>query len=213
MSSRRSFLSKIGSVFEREGEYAFFGLQCVINIAGEEGLRGGLHAVIESGGSIETPQEKNAYYKRISALLLNDIPFLEYGFWDLITRRGEAEEEFYRWVSEISASMATEEEELGDEIDEMYRMSNDGEYVVVTLLFLLENHPALTAFFDRINSIEEEDYFTKSGFTRLIGALPLINFDYSQGDASFLLPGNDEDGISWQDIRGEGWDYLMPVTV
>ena len=213
MSSRRSFLSKIGSVFEREGEYAFFGLQCVINIAGEEGLRGGLHAVIESGGSIETPQEKNAYYKRISALLLNDIPFLEYGFWDLITRRGEAEEEFYRWVSEISASMATEEEELGDEIDEMYRMSNDGEYVVVTLLFLLENHPALNAFFDRINSIEEEDYFTKSGFTRLIGALPLINFDYSHGDASFLMPGNDEDGISWQDIRGEGWDYLMPVTV
>lgn len=213
MSSRRSFFSKIGSVFEREGEFAFFGLQCVVNVAGEEGLRAGLHNVIESGGSIETPQEKNSYYKRIAALLLHDVPFLEYGYWDLVTKRGEAEAEFHRWVTEIGAAMATEEEELGEEIDEMYRMSNDGEYVVVTLLFLLENHPALSSFFDRVNSVEEPDYFTKTGFTTLINALPLIDFDYSHGDASFLMPGNEEDGISWQDIRGEGWDYLMPVTV
>ena len=210
---RRSFLSKIGSAFERQGEFAFFGLQTVINVFGEEGLRAGLHGVIESGGSIETPAEKNAYYKRIAALLLEDVPFIEYGFWDLLTKKGEAEEEFYRWVTEINASMATEEEELGEEIDEMFRMSSDKSYVVVTLLFLLENHVALNPFFDKINGVEEDEYFTKSGFTELIKALPLINFEFSHGDASFVMPGNDEDGISWEDIKGEGWEYLKPVTL
>ncbi len=210
--NRRGFFSKIGSAFERKGDYVFFGFQAVINVFGEEGLRAGLHGVIESGGAIETPAEKNGYYKSIASLLLEDTPFIEYGFWDLLTKKGEAEEEFYRWVTEINASMATEEEELGESIDEMFRISSDKSYVVVTLLFLLENHPALNSFFEKVNEIEEDDYFTRSGYMNLIQALPLINFEYSHGDASFVMPGNDEDGISWEDIKGEGWEYLMPVT-
>lgn len=211
--SRRSFLSSIGSVFERKGEFVFFGLQGVFNVYGEDELRRKLHEVLESGGSIESPSEKASYYKRISAILLEDVPFLEYGFWDLITKRGEAEGEFNRWVTEIQASMATEEEELGDEYDDMYRLSADKTYVVVTLLFLLENTERLDPFFDRVNEIGEDDYFTKSGFTELFKSLPYIDFDFAHGDASFIMPGNDEDGISWEDIKGEGWEYLMPVTL
>ncbi len=213
MSSRRSFFSSIGSVFERRGDYVFFGLPPVFNVYGEDVLRQKLHDVIESGTSIETPAEKNAYYKRIASILLEDVPFLEYGFWDLITKRGEAESEFNRWVTEIQATMATEEEELGEDIDEMYRLSADKTYVVVTLLFLLENTERLDPFFDRVNEVEEDAYFTKAGFTDLFQSLPYLDFDFAHGDASFIMPGNEQDGISWEDLKGEGWEYLMPVTL
>ena len=209
--NRRGFFSKVGSVFSRQGDLVFFGTQFVINVFGENRLRAALHNVIESGGSLESPDEKRAYYKRIAALLREDIPFLEYGYWDMITKQGEAEAEFDQWVTEASAMMATEEEELGEDIDEMHRLSSDKSYVVVTLLFLLANTESLTPFFELVDSIEEDDYFSKSGFATLAESLSYIDFEYSYADASFILPGSEEDGISWEDIKGEGWEYLKPV--
>lgn len=211
MYNRRGFFSKLSSVFERQGDVVFFGLQCVINVCGEDELRAKLHAVIESGDAIETPLEKNAYYKRIAALLRQDLPFLEYGFWDLIAKAGEAESEFESWVTGVTASMATEDEEMGEAIDEMFRMSSDKSYVVVTLLFLLENTERLTPFFELVRSIDEEDPHTKTAYSTLIDSLAYIDFEYSHADASFVMPGSAEDGLSWEDIKGEGWEYLAPV--
>ncbi|MCE2502785.1 MAG: hypothetical protein J4G05_01815 [Chlorobi bacterium] len=211
MYNRRGFFSKIGSMFERQGDTVFFGVQFAINVYGEDTLREKLHNVIESGSSIETPTEKRSYYKRIAALLREDLPFLEYGYWDFITKKGEADAEFNEWVTSLTAMMATEEEELGDNIDEMHRLSSDKSYVVVTLLFLLENTDVLSPFFEKIEEIEEEDYFSKSGFGDLTDAVPYIDFEYSYADASFIMPGSEEDGVSWEDIRGEGWEYLKPV--
>lgn len=209
--NRRGFLSKVGSVFSRQGDVVFFGTQFVINVFGENRLRAALHNVIESGGSLESPDEKRAYYKRIAALLREDLPFLEYGYWDYISKQGEAEAEFDQWVTSLNAMMSTEEEEVGDEIDEMHRLSSDKSYVVITLLFLLENSDALQAFYEQVDAIEEDDYFSKSGFASLIDSISYIDFEYSYADASFILPGSEEDGISWEDIKGEGWEYLKPV--
>ena len=27
----------------------------------------------------------------------------------------------------------------------------------------------------------------------------------------FIIPGNEEDGLSWEDIHSEGWNYLKPI--
>jgi hypothetical protein len=211
MDNRRGFFSKIGSLFEKEGEAVFFGVQFAINVFGEDSLRSKLHDVIESGGVLETPAEKRSYYKRIAALLRENIPFLEYGYWELNDKQDEAEREFNSWITEITASMATEKEEMGDDIDEMFRMSSDKSYVVVTLLFLLENSDRLSSFFERVDNIDQEEYFTNTGFSSLVDAIAYVDFEYSYGDASFIMPGNDEDGLAFEDIRGEGWDYLRPV--
>lgn len=211
--NRRGFFSKFSSMFDRrhEGEPFFFGLQIVINIYGEDELRSRLHRVIASGDGSESPEDKRVFYKRITALLRDSVPFFEYGFWDYVVQGEDAEVEFESWVADVQAAAATEEEEIGTEIDEAHRMSNEKCYVVVTMAFLLEYTGALSEMMRMVESIGEDEYFTPYGFQRLIDAVNYIDFEYSIGDAVFIMPGNENDGFSWTDMRGEGWEYLKPV--
>jgi hypothetical protein len=211
--NRRGFFSNITSVFHRkhEGDPFFFGFQCVINIYGEDDLRSRIHRVIAGGEETESPEQKRHFYKSITALLQESLPFLEYGYWDYLTDRDEAVGEFRSWVDEIEASMATEEEEMGTEPDEAQRLSNEKNYVVVSLAFLLEFSDELSEMIGMIESIPEDDPFTPTAFQTLIQSVKYIDFEYSQGDAVFIMPGNEDDGFSWTDMRGEGWEYLKPI--
>jgi hypothetical protein len=167
--------------------------------------------VIADGGTEESPLQKRSSYKRIASLLLENQPFFEYGYWDLLTDSDEAQGEFENWVNELEASIATEEEELGETTDEVHRLSSDKSYVVVTMVFLLENVPAHQHLLELVDSIPEDQYFDPSTFNKLIEGVNYIDFEYSLGDAAFIMPGNDQDGISWEDIHGEGWEYLKPI--
>ena len=211
--NRRGFISSFKSMFNsrREGDPFFFGVQMVINIFGEDELRRKLHTVIASGIESESPSQKKTFYKRISALLRESVPFFEYGYWDYLTDPDEATDEFNDWVTEVEASMATVEEELGAEIDEAQRLSNEKNYVVVTLAFLLEYGERQGELIELVESIGEEDYFTPIGFQKLVDAINYIDFEFSDGDAVFIMPGNEDDGFSWTDMRGEGWEYLKPI--
>jgi len=210
---RRGFMSRFKSVFSsrREGDIFFFGIQIVINVFGEDDLRARLHTVIAEAEAVETPHDQRAFYKRITAILRESQPFFEYGYWDYLTDPDEAADEFHDWADGIEATMATVEEELGDEVDEMYRMSAEKSYVVVTMAFLLELSRDLEEMIGIIESISEDDYFTPYGFSRLLDAINFIDFDYCHSDAIFIRPGNEQDGFSWTDMRGEGWEYLKPI--
>ncbi len=211
--NRRGFFSRLTSIFDsrHEGEPFFFGVQLVINVYGEDELRARLHRVIADSAPTESPVEKRAFYKRITALLRENQAFLEYGFWDYLVEGEDATAEFDNWVGEIEGSMATEEEELGTEVDEAHRLSNEKTYVVVTLAFLLEYSAALGEMMQMVESIGEDEYFTPTGFARLVDAVNYIDFEYSLGDAVFIMPGNENDGFSWMDMRSEGWEYLKPI--
>jgi hypothetical protein len=65
---------------------------------------------------------------------------------------------------------------------------------------------------DIIESIPEDEAFFRNSIKKVIEALNYIDFEYSDGDACFIMPGNDEDGLSWEDIHSEGWEYLKAVV-
>jgi len=208
--NRRGFFSRIfGS--KKIPDVFFFGLQTIIGSYAKDDLRQELHNIISSGSEEEAPQEKKRYYKKISSTLLECIPSIEYGFWDYITNTSDAENEFHNWVNEIEASISTEEEEMGEEIDEVHRMSNEKSYVAVTVLFLLEGSERQSQFLSIIENIPEDELFSRESFKKLIDAINYIDFEYCFADASFIIPGNEEDGLSWEDIHSEGWNYLKPI--
>ncbi len=209
---RRGFFSRLLGRTPEEGDAVFFGLQLVVNVGSDDTLRANLHRVVNRPVATERPAEKRAFYKRVTAVLLEAEPFFDYAYWDYRTDPASARPEFESWLNEIEGSIATEEEELGEAVDEQFRMSGDRSYVVVSILFLLENVTALRAFRSVVEAVPEDEAFSRTTFPKLLRAITYVDFEYALGDAVFIMPGNERDGISWEEIHTEGWNYLKPIA-
>src|SRR5439155_1724562 len=185
----------------------FFGVQVVIKAFPVDSFRGRLHEIIARSSSEQSLVEKRAFWKRVTAVLDEQVSAFDYGFWDLI-RGGRAGDECEEWSSEVEGAVATEKEELGDAPDEINRISADKRYVIATLIFLLEEGSNADMTLGERCDMPESEYFTRTTFGRLIGTIPMLNFANVEADAVYLIPGNDQDGLSDEDVHGGGYEYL-----
>ncbi len=203
--ARHGFMGKLSRWFSGTSDTYFFGLQMAIKCFGEDTLRAKFARVLEeSHQSGEGLQEKRRFIKRFVALIEESELFWTYGYWDYYDRADEATEEFRTWVDEIESALATEEEEIDEEIDDIQRTSNRKDFVVVTLIFLLDEPYAPAEAITR-----EDDHYLKETFVSLVNGLSRIDPRLIQADAAYVVPGNEEDGLSDDDLFGPGWEHLQ----
>ncbi|MDQ3685224.1 MAG: hypothetical protein M3430_06420 [Acidobacteriota bacterium] len=202
--SRRSWLKGASQLFGGgEDETYFFGLQLLIHAFGKDELRARLANVIaDPDGALQDVAAKRRYVKRIVAVLLEQEPYWSQAFWDYKTEREESEAEFEAWAAELSASTATEAEELDASIDGAHRLSKEMDYVAVTFILHL-NEPFPPAEID-----DKETYWTSATISKLVRGLLLVNPETILADGVFIIPGNDVDGLSDEDLLTGGWSYL-----
>lgn len=191
--------------------YTFFGIQVAVKAFFKDDFRARLHEAVAAAAAEQSLDEKRKFWKRFTAILNEGMPVFERGYWDLI-RDGKAEEEYETWCSEIEGSIATEAEEMGSAADEVTRLSADQSHVLVTAAFLIERDSNSDLTLGERCDLPETDYFTRMTFARLIATIPLLNFANVQSDAVYLVPGNATDGLSIDDLSGEGYAYLRPLA-
>jgi len=204
--TRRSWLQSILGG-DDGGEGYFFGLQLLIHAFGKDELRARLAEVIsDPDGALEDVEAKRRYIKRVVAVLLEQEPFWAWVFWDYKTDRAEAETEFDSWAAELSASTATESEEMAVAVDGAYRLSNEKDYVAVTIIL------NLSAPFPPADISDETLYWQTATVGKLVRGLLLINPETIGADGVFIIPGNAQDGLSKEDLLTGGWGYLSMLT-
>jgi hypothetical protein len=192
--------------------YTFFGVQVAVKAFFQDDFRGNLHRAIARGdGAEQTLADKRIFWKRVTVALNQGMPVFELGYWDLI-RTNEADKEFESWCSEIEGATATVPEEMGSAADEVNRLSAERSYILVTLAFLLERGSNSDTLVGERCDLPESEWFTRQTFARLIAGIPMMNFANVQSDAVYLMPGNDTDGLSDDDLHGEGYEYLKPLA-
>ena len=202
--AQQGFMGKISRWFSGPSDTYFFGLQIAIKCFGEDTLRARFARVLEEARiADEDVHEKRRFIRRFVALLEESELFWAYGYWEYVDEAEEAKEEFNTWIDEIESLLATEEEDMGEAIDEIQRISNRKDYVVVTLAFLLDEpyKPATEV-------ASEDDAYLKETLVALVQGLGRIDPRTVQADAAYVVPGNEEDGLSEDDLYGPGWEYL-----
>ena len=191
--------------------YTFFGIQVAVKAFFKDDFRKRLHETVARADAEQSLAEKRTFWKRVTAVLNEAMPVFEYGHWDLI-RGDNAEQEFESWCSEIEGSVATEAEEMGSAADEVNRLSADQSYVLVTLAFLLERDSNSDLTVGERCDLPESDWLTRATFAHLIATVPMLNFANVHADEVYMVPGNDADGLSDDDLQGEGYEYLKPLS-
>ena len=202
--AQQNLLGRLRRWFSGPSDTYFFGLQVAIKSFGEDTVRARFAQVLEDERQADADvQEKRRLLRRFVALLEENELFWTYGYWDYLDERESALAEFNSWANEIEGSMATEEEELSTQVDDLRRTSSRKDYVVVSLVFLLDQ-PYAPA-----EAIAHEDaYFLKETFSDLVQGLTSIDPHAIQADGVYIVPGNAVDGLSEDDLLGPGWEYL-----
>ncbi len=223
---RRNFLGG-----RKEEDHAlFFGIQIVIQTFGNDQLRARLAQLIESEGS--GAQDKRRFMKAVASLLLENQYAWEYGFWDYYDDAAKSISTFNQWRNEIEASMATEPDEMGSAIDRSLRFSDQKEFMIVTLMMLIDNQDAPVAddvgdyqfrptyqqLFDPfqavIENVAENDNWKPTTFANLLEGLRALDPRVIERDGIYVYPGTAQDGLSTMDLLGEeGWKYLTDHSI
>lgn len=222
-TSRRTFFS--GG--DQAGYAIFFGIQIAIQVFGGDTLRAQLARLIEAEDETDSVQEKRRFIKSVAALLIENKYAWEYGFWEYYTDADTSISSYNQWRNELEASMATEPDEMGSEVDKLSRFSDKKEYLVVTIIMLIDNHhepveddvgdirfrptyAQLAAPFRSVaEGFEEKDYWTAETFTSLLEAARALDPRAIERDGIYVYPGTEHDGLSSLDLLGdEGWKYL-----
>ncbi len=193
-------------------DYTFLAIQVVIRTYPGDNFRARLHEVLASSPAEQSIADKRIFYKRYTGLLLEQMPHFEMGFWDYIPRPQEAEQEFDKWCSEIEGSMATEREETGETHDEVTRLESRKDYIVTTMVFLLQRGGNADITVAERADIPEHQCNLRSTYAHLLETIPMMSFASVRADAVYLVPGNDDDGFSLDDLHGGGWEYLTPLS-
>lgn len=204
---RRGFLKRLFGG-DANVNAAFFGIEIVIREHAIPDLRRKLHDVINApwAGEAPTAQERQLMYRKLSLLLANATPFFDYAYWEYETRRKHAEPDFHKWVGELEHEIAVETDaSADDEYNE--RVLVEKTYVVVSVAFLTRFPIPIADEFDD----EDDAAFRRSTIASLISAMPQFNYDLVVGDAAFVLPGSDLDGLSELDLATEEWEHLHPL--
>jgi hypothetical protein len=193
--------------------YSFFGLQLVMRAVDGE-ARKRLHQAIAGGGAAgeQSLADKRAFYKTITTILAGELYRYELAYWDYIADPARGESEFDTWCSELEGQVATENEEVGKAVDESFRLSAEREYVAVTVLFLLEAGGNSDTTVAARCDLPEAEWFHRDTLVKLVHTIPMLSFSSVKADAVYIVPGNDQDGLSFDDVHGGGWEYLRQVS-
>jgi hypothetical protein len=194
--------------------FTFFGVQILARVGADGGLRQRLHEAIAQGSAAgdQSLADKRVLYKRITTLLVADAVRFDLGYWDYIADSGKAEHEFDDWCSGLEGRLATEKEEVGAAVDDVNRLSAKPEYIAVTVCFLLEAGGNSDATVAERCDLPEADWAKRDTYVHLLETLPMLSFSSVKADAIYLVPGNEQDGLSFDDVHGGGWEYLKQLT-
>ncbi len=185
----------------------FFAMQAAIR---DLSVRAQLHSLVAMAPSEQSLAEKRAFYSDMSSLLLPHIGDFVLGYWDYVDDPDRAEKEFDTWCAEIEKVVGAEVPD--DEPAQGAYRSARGDHFLVSIAFLLQKGGTSDLTMAERCDFPEESYFKRSTFAYLLATAPMLSYATVRADALYVVPGSDEDALTIDELRGEGYEYLHPLT-
>jgi hypothetical protein len=151
--------------------------------------------------------QKWQLYKRASEALLGNLGLIERGCWDYFDNQQRAEKDFKMWLG----GMTTEEgaRKMPSGKPDPYR--GEPRYLTFTMTFLMARPSPTDHAMSRLCNIPEQHLWRRDVFGRILGGMSVINFASVKSDVMYLIPRDDDWGLTVDDLAQEKFKYLRPL--
>jgi hypothetical protein len=164
-------------------------------------------AIVDQGEAVGL-QEKWQLYRRASEALLNNIGLIERGCWDYFDNDQRAEKDFKMWLG----GMTTEEGVRPGPSGRPDPYRGEPRYLTFTMTFLLVRPSPTDDAVNRLCDIPQPDLWRRDVFARILHGMGVINFASVKSDVMYLLPRDDDWGLTVEDLALEKFNYLRPLV-
>ena len=178
----------------------FFGVQVAIAVPAGAPLRGQLAACVRELRERGDVAAQRACWVRAASALRDAMGGVRLGSWDLL--RTGAEAAYEEWATGLEAMAEWPEDDFG----------SGGDLLLVTLVALVVGGSNADRTLGDICDVPEPLWHRRDTYRSLLTTMPLLNLTNLLGSGLYLAPHPDRPGFSMDVLRGDGFEYLEPVT-
>ncbi|MBX3226155.1 MAG: hypothetical protein KIT84_28720 [Labilithrix sp.] len=188
---------------------SIFSIEVAARLDRAPDLLGVLRGAIKEQPAAIGLQHKWALYKRACDALLANLGVIERGCWDFFEEDDKAEKDFKMWLGGMTTEEGARRQPSGKA--DAYR-GGDPRFLTFTMTLLLLR-PSPTHFtLQRLCDIPEAHLWRRDVFGRILGGLGAVSFASVKSDVMYLIPRDDDWGLTVDDLRQDKFHYLRPIV-
>ncbi len=169
-------------------------------------VRAELRDLVKEHPEVSTPGLKWNLIQRVSHVLISHQHLFERGCWDFFDDDERALKDHEMWANGMITEEGARKEPSGPP------GPNETRYLTFTVSLLLAADTECARDLANLCDIPEADLWKKESFLRILRGFPRVNFAAVKSDVLYLIPRDEEWGLTAKDLEHEKFEYLRPIV-
>ena len=158
-----------------------------------------------------TSDEKWRFYERVRQLLLRELPQARSGCWDFFYDDARAKSDYDMWCNGMLTREGARTAPSGRPSGEPFRGDASPRFMTVTLAWLMVQARPSTMSLAATCEIPEAELWKRHSFRRILERLGRVQFSAVKSDVFYVIPGDDEWGLTEEDLLASKFEYLRAI--
>jgi hypothetical protein len=181
-----------------------FAMEICMRMDTDDSLRCKLRDLIRDHAPDSSPGKKWNMLQRAASLLADGEDRFERGCWDFFDDDTRALNDYGMWCNGMTTEEGARKSPSGG--------PGEGQrYMTFTISLLLEASTASSRDVGRLCDIPQNQLWKRKTFLRILGGLSCVSFAAVKSDVYYLIPGDDEWGLTHIDLATEKFHYLRTI--
>lgn len=192
-------------------QHAIFAMELCLPIVPGASTLGQFAHLVRSQPYQTSAEDKWRFYETLRHMLVAELPRARSGCWDFFDDDTRARNDFDMWSNGMITREGARTSPSGRPQGDPFRDAAQPRFMTVTLAWLLVQGMPSTQSLAATCTIQENMLWHRQSFERILSRLGRVQFSAVKGDVAYVIPGDDEWGLTDEDLKHEKFHYLRPI--
>jgi hypothetical protein len=190
---------------ERLMQHNIFAIELCLRLEPDGTLRSKLADLVRRHPETSSRDAKWRLVRDASMLLYDNAHLIERGCWDFFDDDARALKDYEMWTGGLTTKEGARPEPSG--------RPSEGEprFMTFTISLLIKDDSQCARDMADLCDIPESELWHRATILRILRGLKCLNFAVIKSDVLYLLPRDEEWGLTYDDLEHEKFVYFRPI--